>query len=71
MAREYPGKRVECKRALIEGTPLVLPWLSATARTTTGAGIDIFRCDDEGKIVEPWDVLQVIPPPQANSNTMF
>ena len=71
MAQEYPGKKVVVKRAIAEGNLVVLHCHQIWPDNLEYAGMDIFRFDEDGKIVEHWDVLQTLPEESAHENGMF
>ena len=71
MAVDYPGKHVEFKRVITEGDYVSMHCLSTWPGDRYWISIDIFRCDVEGKVVEHWDVLQVVPETAVHDNGMF
>jgi len=59
---------VEVHRVVAEGD---LVAVHSNYRTFNMAGVDIFRFNETGEIVEHWDVLQPIPETTTSGNDMF
>jgi predicted SnoaL-like aldol condensation-catalyzing enzyme len=59
---------VEVHRVIAEGD---LVAVHSNYKTWNMAGVDIFRFNDDGQIIEHWDVLQQVPETTASGNDMF
>jgi predicted SnoaL-like aldol condensation-catalyzing enzyme len=71
MAAEYPGKKTHFIRSVAEDNYVVLHCHQEWPGSDDYAGIDIFRFDENGKVVEHWDVLQVLTDESKNDNGLF
>jgi predicted SnoaL-like aldol condensation-catalyzing enzyme len=71
MAREYPGKKLFFEHLIAEENFVVVHTCQEWPGDNDWATIDIFRLDDQGKIVEHWDTVQRVPDETKNQNGMF
>lgn len=66
----HPDARFEIKKILVDGDLAVVHVRAFPTGGREAAVADFFRLEN-GKIVEHWDVLQVVPETAVNDNTMF
>ena len=59
---------VDVRRLIAEGD---LVAVHSNYKTWNMAGVAIYRLNDDGKIMEHWDVLQQVPETTASGNDMF
>ena len=59
---------VDVRRLIAEGD---LVAVHSNYKTWNMAGVAIYRLNDDGKIIEHWDVLQQVPETTASGNDMF
>ena len=71
LAKKYPGKKAHFERTIAEENLVVVHCSQKWPGDSDYASIDIFRVDENGKIVEHWDVIQEVPANSVNNNTMF
>ncbi len=66
----HPDARFEIKKILVDGDLAVVHVRAFPMGGKEAAVADFFRLEN-GKIVEHWDVLQLVPEGSVNSNGMF
>jgi predicted SnoaL-like aldol condensation-catalyzing enzyme len=71
MASEYPDKSIEFVRSIAEGDLVALHTHQMWPDNEEYVTMDFFRFDDNGKIVEHWDSMQIIPETSAHNNAMY
>jgi predicted SnoaL-like aldol condensation-catalyzing enzyme len=72
MKERFPELRAEIKKIFAEGDFVIAHVHGVRVPGQRGTAIvDIFRLDEEGRLIEHWDVMQDVPEKAANENGMF
>lgn len=70
--KAHPTSKATIKRVLADGDLVALHVHSQLNEQDKGeAVVDIFRFDENGKIVEHWDVIQTVPEKSVSGRGMF
>jgi predicted SnoaL-like aldol condensation-catalyzing enzyme len=68
---QFPDAYVDIRRVIAEGDLVIThSHFTVSPEDRGSAVVDIFRFEN-GKVVEHWDVIQMIPETPLNDNTMF
>jgi predicted SnoaL-like aldol condensation-catalyzing enzyme len=68
----FPQLRAEVKSIFADGDHVIAHVHAVRVPGQRGTAIvDIFRVDEDGKLVEHWDVMQDVPERAENANGMF
>lgn len=71
MAEQYPEKEIKFVRAVAEEDLVALHTHQKWPEGDEYVTMDFFRFDDNGKIVEHWDAIQLVPKLTKNGNSMY
>ncbi|PWN06883.1 nuclear transport factor 2 family protein [Rhodohalobacter mucosus] len=71
MAKEYPNKEIEFLRAVAEDDLVAVHTHQTWPNDEEYVTMDFFRFDENGKIVEHWDSIQVVPDETKSGNPMY
>ena len=76
LREKFPNNKSEIKRVFAEGNYVIVHVHARRDPASSDRGFaifDLFRMDDNGKVVEHWDAVQPIPDPATakNKNGMF
>jgi predicted SnoaL-like aldol condensation-catalyzing enzyme len=70
--RAFPDASVDIRSVFADGDIVITHSLLHFTPDDQGTvAVDLFRVDEEGKIVEHWDVLQPFPEESQNDHPMF
>jgi predicted SnoaL-like aldol condensation-catalyzing enzyme len=71
LKRDHPGHRNHIQRMFAQDDHVIVHLRVTVPGEADLAVVDIFRLDDDGMIVEHWDVAQRVPAHPKNANGMF
>ncbi len=71
MYQEYPNKSIDFVRSIAEDRMVALHTHQIWPDNVEYVTMDLFRFDENGKIVEHWDSIQQISEDSAHNNKMY